>query len=67
MLYSVLSNLSIVIVGGVVLSLGITAIAVFWTKYQVKELQEKLLEKELLSEDEKLLLEITKEYLEKVK
>ena len=64
MFYEMFSNLSVVIVSSVLISLGITAIAVKWTEYQVKDLKEKLENKEELSEEDKLLLDITKEYLE---
>ena len=64
MLYCILSNLSLIIVSSVFISLGITAIAVKWTEYQVKDLKEKLESKDELSEEDKLLLDITKEYLE---
>lgn len=67
MLYEIFSNLSVVIVSSVIISLGITAIAVKWTEYQVKDLKEKLESKEELSDEDKLLLDITKEYLENMK
>jgi hypothetical protein len=60
-------DISLVILSCCLLSFGFVACAVKYTKYQVEDLNKKLELKEQLSEEEKLLLEITKEYLVKVK
>lgn len=46
---------------------GIITFSVEYTKYQVRQLQKNLEEKINLNEEEKILLQITKDYLEKVK
>tara|TARA_R110002049_G_scaffold88049_4_gene222659 strand:+ start:222 stop:419 length:198 start_codon:yes stop_codon:yes gene_type:complete len=50
-----------------VVSFGIVIFSLKYTKYQVEDLKNKLEIKNTLTEDEKILLNITKEYLEKVK
>tara|TARA_R110000803_G_scaffold188817_2_gene251293 strand:- start:735 stop:932 length:198 start_codon:yes stop_codon:yes gene_type:complete len=50
-----------------VVSFSIVIFSLKYTKYQVEDLKNKLEIKNTLTEDEKILLNITKEYLEKVK
>lgn len=50
-----------------IISSGIVSFSVKYTKYQVAKLQDDLEKKINLTDDEKMLLEITKDYLEKVK